>query len=276
MTGAGPGVGCSALELVLYALRWHTQLCKFVTCHETWAPAECLSESQQQQRLRDQLPQQVAQISSLADRAQWGRAHVRVRAPLTERWTELFGDQVGGSDYPSTDIVIARCREPVAGWLPGLLLHFPAHARLRVFFYETCSSPSYREAARRWAQPWAFWLDVPIMRQHVENRGFESAVYLRHMVQAVEQDDVAETTLFLQAGWQEHTRKLLACDWLEHFMAGAPFVQYGARYHAPATVLESTGPPCISNSAVLSTHAHPLTPCSSKPRCRPNLCTPST
>lgn len=228
--GDGQGVGCSAQGLVLYALRWHTQLCKFVTCHETWAPAACSLKRHEQQRLRDQLPEQVAQISSLGDRAQWGRSHVRVRVPLTEQWTELFGDQVGGSDYPSTDIVIARCTEPVAGWLPGLLVHFPAHARLRVFLYETCSSPSRREAARKWAQPWAFWFDVPVMRQPVENRGFESAVYLRHMVQAVEHDDVAETTLFLQAGWQEHTRKLLACDWLEQFIAGAPFIQYGARY----------------------------------------------
>jgi len=219
---------CSALDQVLYALRWHTQLCSFLTCSPAWAAPACSGPAAH--KLRDQLPQQVAQLSVLGERAPWGRTHVRVRVPLGRRWMDQFGGEVAGADYPSTDIVIARCTEPLAGWLPALLLHFPAHARLRVFLYETCSSAIRPATSRAWAQPWALWLDVPLIRETVENRGFESAVYLRHMVRAVERDDLAETTLFLQAGWQEHTRKLLACDWLERFMAEAPFMHYGSRY----------------------------------------------
>mmetsp|Transcript_5788 Transcript_5788/g.18075 ORF Transcript_5788/g.18075 Transcript_5788/m.18075 type:complete len:1617 (+) Transcript_5788:79-4929(+) len=227
---------CDALGMVLYALRHHTQLCRFASCDPQWLPARCDFHPEMQQKLRDQLPQHVAQVIHLGERAQWGRMHVRVRVPLSDQWSRFFSDQVGGARYPSTDIVIARCTEPVATWLPGLLVHFPALARLRIFLYETCSSLR-RSTSQSWATPWAYWLDVPIIRRSVENRGFESAVYLRHMVLAAEADDLAETTLFLQAGWQEHTRKLLACDWLENFMAKAPFMQYGARY----STLEGNG-----------------------------------
>ena len=97
--------------------------------------------------------------------------------------------------FPNTDIVVARCTEPISEWLPPLVLHLPANVRVRVFLYEMCSDAIFD---RRWAEPWAYWLDIPIMRQPLENRGFESAAYLQHIIQAMRSQDVADATLFLQ------------------------------------------------------------------------------
>ena len=223
-----------ALTAVLHVLRWSTPLCASFNC-TAWeaAPPLCDAHQPQIERLRRLLPQQVGVFASLAGRSQWGREHVRQRVPLGAGWHSLFSAE-DGLHYPSTDLVIARCNEPVSSWLPELLVHFPAHVRLRVFLYETCSSMSTGEGTigrpRYASSPWAYWFDVPVVRRAVENRGFESAVYLRHMLWSLEAGDLAERTLFMQAGWREHTRRFLGCDFLERHVAALPFASYGRRY----------------------------------------------
>ena len=197
------------MRLVFNVLRWHTRLCAWINC-SLWITKPCMVDNTRKLELAAHLREVVAQLQQNSAPLRWGRPNVRRRPQVLSPKLATIQLRRADLSMPSVDIVVARCKEPVAHWLPPLLGHFSPSTRLRVFLYEVCGSPrNNRGTPQAWAQPWAFWLDVPIMRVSMENRGFESAVYLRHIIDGLEAHDLANTTLFLQAGWQEHSPRLL-------------------------------------------------------------------
>ena len=200
---------CAPAEGVLRGLQEDTGLCSWLNC-TGWKPHDCQILSRA--RVVHMLSSGLGLLRQRGVRARWGSGRVRMipvqlTAPLVAR--RLRGE--GEKPYPSTDVVVVHCHEPLASLLLSIVTHFPIHAALRIFVYEMCAAPAGglpKSPGHVWPQPWGFLLDVPVRRLALENRGFESAAYLKHIVDATEAGDLADVTLFLQSGWREHSPQM--------------------------------------------------------------------
>eukprot|EP00965_Chrysotila_dentata_P197857 6178453-Pleurochrysis_carterae.AAC.1 len=137
---------CSALGSIIHDLRRDTQLCNWINCSR-WELPDCVPEPMPGRA--ESLKSVLKQLQHVANNSRWGRPRtLAVAHPISQSWVaeqlllapsskdqqpprgQKSWKTVTGN-HPQTDIVIARCLEPVAEWLPQLLVHLPAAARVR-------------------------------------------------------------------------------------------------------------------------------------------------
>ena len=145
----------------------------------------------------------------------------------------------------SVDIVIVRCEEVVSPWLPRLISHFPHDIKVKVLIGEMCRDkcrrtaplekhgPPSRSAGLHEACESPRHHDVlgaKVEHRNFENVGFESAVYIKYIIDNIKSETLADSTLFLQAGWPQHSPRMLDSSVLEYHMSTSPFTMYGSLY----------------------------------------------
>lgn len=147
----------------------------------------------------------------------------------------------------SVDIVIVRCDEEVSPWLPRLVSHFPHDVKVKVVLGEMCQDMCVFQAGvvgSGKAPPNATGglieacenprqeevLGAKVEHRKFANVGFESAAYIKYIIDNYKTEALADSTLFLQAGWPEHSPRLLDSDVLERHVTTSPFAMYGGLY----------------------------------------------
>lgn len=151
-------------------------------------------------------------------------------------------------DTPATvDLVISRCTEEIDPWLPRLISHFPHDVQVKVVIAELCAGRCVKMAgshssgtAPAGAPPGLAEACVSPRQRSVlganvvhfinPDVGYESAGYLKYIVDTYKTRSFADSTLFLQAGWQVHSPKMLDSNVLENQMSTSTFSMYAPLY----------------------------------------------
>ena len=167
-----------------------------------------------------------------------------VMARIDERSDVARALEPDATKKATVDVVIVRCDEPVNHWLPKLVTKFPHDVTLTFSIAEMCkhkcgragllkrgrlppgASPGLVEACE--SPKVHAMLGAKVQHLTYDNWGFESAAYLRYILDNY--DQLASSTLFIQAEWQPHAPKLLESNLLEHHMSTSNFSMWSPLY----------------------------------------------